>query len=170
MSMLYGVKNHARMNRVLKKYKNYTFCDCHLTEKQKKRQLQRRQKLQYYKIHDELTDFFQEHHLCLYGTERKIEFGELNGRVDCICKQKSTRNTLFILDWKFSTNRLNKLSFDYILQMNLYKYIMNKMDEFKKFDIQMFCCIFIDNIIHIFSCEVLDLLFIENFLSNTSFK
>lgn len=203
MSRLYGVKSHAALCKLLKKYKKNPFCACCFNKKSTKRRYQQHHNEKTTKIeaaarkpiarrstkheikyalnlssmnedfNSSLVSFLQQNHLSVYAVEKKIKFENLSGRVDCIFIENVNRRKLFIIDFKFMNSMPRELHMQYIIQLNLYRYIMKRMSEYMMFDFEMYCLIFSSynkNHINIIKCIQLPEDFVESLISRLSFK
>lgn len=172
MSRLYGVTLHAAMHRVLRTYKQLPFCDCC------RRSYNKKTKSILDRMHTdfniEMVQFLQKHHLSVVAMEKKIQIDGLLGRVDCIFKENVYNKKLYIIDWKFTKHLPAELCQEYRIQLNLYLYIMQRMQLFNAFDqFEMYCFIFSShdlNQLKIFKCEAMSQDFIENLISTTVFQ
>lgn len=190
MSQIYGIISHAKMCKLLKQYKKQPFCNCCSTRKQQqqykrrqreptkenknncRRRLQKQEQLKRMNtdFNDVLVQFLQKHHLCVYAIEKKVQIDGLRGRVDCIFLESVHKKTLYIIDWKFTKHLPAELNIQYKIQLNLYRYIMQRMEIYAIYDDILMYCIFVDNNrVKILKCDILHEDFIENLISLTNF-
>lgn len=159
MSRLYGVVSHAALRKTLKLYRNEPFCSC-CTAKQtntddvgvhadgktlKRRRRQRRKKKKREPppdLHTGLLAFLQQNHLAVFAIEEYIETVDVTGRIDCIFLRQTDKKTLFVVDWKFTKSIPDNLYMDYVLQLNLYRYMMKRLAKYAGYEIELYCLMF----------------------------
>lgn len=180
MSRLYGVLSHAVICKILKKHKN-PFCDCcgksnnnnvnsnvHVTCRYTDKSTMTLQE-----FNREIVQFLKDHHLSVYAVEKRIQIDGLSGRVDCIFRENLYKKTLYIIDWKFSKYIPYTLQMEYVIQLNLYMYIMKRIDVFSTYNFQLYCIIFSttgNNKIKIFKSMVLSEEFLKSLISVMNYK
>lgn len=173
MSLLNGVKSHAKLRQQLKTFNKVPFCECCCHRKVCKcTSITNKKRHTIQDLHVDIMEFMKMHHLSVYGIEKKISCMGLNGRVDGIFKANQTKNKLYLIEWKFCRYIPERLDITYIIQLNLYMYIMKQIKKYKKFHFDMYCFIFstTQNNIKIFKCINLPDEFIKNFITCTYFK
>lgn len=124
------------------------------------------------KFNKTLVNFLRDHHLSVYAVEKNIRIDNLGGRVDCIFLENRHHKTLYIVDWKFFRHVPNTLSMEYIIQLNLYMYMMKRLQEFSHFNFKLYCIIFsaLDpNKIKVFDAMILPEEFLQTLTSIASF-
>lgn len=194
MSQLYGIVSHSALCRLLRTHMSNPFCSCCATtppictenrEKKKQRGRTRKsaavvetKKTPWLKaktlseFNAELVQFLQNNHLSVYAIEKTVKIGGLCGRVDGIFRDNVNKRTLYVVDWKFSKNVPPSLPMEYVMQLNLYRYIMKRMTQYAKYDLQLYCFIFSahNNSMRVFKSLILPDEFIWNFISKTCFE
>lgn len=136
MPRLYGVISHAVMRKTLRKYRRDPFCNCCRLKKKTIRHSNDDAHI----LHRDLVQFLAKHHLSVLDLEVRLEIDQLRGRVDAIFMSNiGDGNTIYIIDWKFIKHIPTQLSFDYVMQLNLYKYIMQHMSKYCHYIIEMYC-------------------------------
>lgn len=185
MSQLYGIISHAALCSLLKTYNKTPFCDCALTpstqqtkttKKEKKHRRTRRkhaaqiaQNIMSQRLHDDLLAFMKFHHMFVHAVEKRVACEGLCGRVDCILQSHIDRKKMFIIDWKFTKCEQQLIHMDYVVQLNIYMYIMRRMAAYKNCTFTLYCFIFTEASRHvnIFRCQHLSDAFIQSLITKT---
>lgn len=183
MSCLNGIISHAAICGLLKTFNTHPFCNCHVMATpniQKRKTRDRRRKhavkiaknLMSHTINQEMLKFLKDNHLFVYAVEKRIEYDNIVGRIDCIFKSHLDKTQLYIIDWKFSRNIPNFIQMDYIIQLNIYMYIMKRINLYSKCTFKLYCFIFSTSgkRLKIFECNHLPEPFIDNLITKTIFK
>lgn len=156
-----GIKEHAIIRKLLKDHCSQSFCSCHGTTFPRVSE----------NISSKLVQFCADHHLAIFATEKSIIYQLISGRVDAIFKCQDQDDTYVIVDWKFPQNHQVSMSFDTILQLNLYRYILRNGNiegftpETKIFMYVVYNAT-IDTKIKIYQCNVLQESFIQSIIIN----
>lgn len=181
MSHLYGILSHSTLSKELRILKKKSFCNCCKTIDNDDDDNNNivYNSANFLSNNYMLLNFLSEHHLSVYEIEKKISTFDvdnvliINGRVDCIFKKNLYKNTLYICDWKFSKYIPEDLPIDYAIQLNLYKYIMKQMHQYKNYEIEMYCIIFSSitkNKLKIYKSIILTENFLKNLISRIKFS
>lgn len=169
MSRLYGVVSHAAMCKILKKYKNTSFCECCNCDLNNSIQFDKLTEMKK-DFHIEMVQFLQNNHLSVFVMEKKIYIPGLNGRIDCVFIENVHRKKLYIIDWKFTKNIPNELTVQHRIQLSLYAYIMKRMESFCMYEYETYCFFFSpDNQIKILNCKILEDDFVESLITRMCF-
>lgn len=148
MSTLYGIISHAALSKLLRRHQHKSFCECcadvvgnddddaviAVDDKQKNNLNSG--------LNKNLVEFLREHHLSVFAVEKHLRVDNLGGRVDCIFLENRHRKTLYIVDWKFFRHIPSTLPMEYVIQLNLYMYMMKRLNEFSNFNFKLYCVIF----------------------------
>lgn len=144
MSRLYGITEHAVLRKQLKQYRQIPFCSC-CRRRRQQQALSKQTTTDDTSIHSGLLQFLRQHHLSVLALEQRLAIDYVHGRVDGIlkCNNSEDRNTIFIVDWKFTRRHIPQiLPIEYVLQLNLYMYMMKQMPQYSHYKMKMFCMIF----------------------------
>ncbi len=168
MSRIYGVVSHATLRKQLKQFRRMAFCTCCRSRPRTEHNYD------YTCLNDDLVKFLSDNHLGVMAMEQPVAIDGVTGRVDCIFLRKSDKRTLFIVDWKFLSNIPADLPMDYVVQLNLYMYMMKRMKRFEKFDMTMWCLCFSSrptnkSTFKAFSVQPLPENFIRTLITKTNF-
>ncbi|WBR61441.1 exonuclease [Drosophila suzukii associated hytrosavirus 1] len=181
MSQLYGVVAHAALCRLLRTYKSKPFCSCctaptDVYPESKSRKRRRRvpppsQTLE--EFNADMLQFLQNHHLSVLDIEKSVQINGLRGRVDGIFIDSLNKRKLFIIDWKFSKYMYNNLLMEYVIQLNLYMYIMKRMSQYANFDYELYCFVISSSNnqkLKIFKVDILPEEFMANFITKSCYE
>lgn len=173
MSRLYGVTSHAILCRLLKAYKKRPFCRCCRRRRYRPSNQDNVELDVEAQLNTTLFTFLQENHLSVLDVEKKLNSEGLCGRVDCIFLQNTNdKKTIYIVDWKFTRNLSRTLAIDHVIQLNLYRYIMQRMPKYNNYDMQLYCIRFSSSqsgCLEISKSKLLPDTFIRNLITKTIF-
>lgn len=142
--------SHAAIRKLLQKHRRIPFCSC-CCRRRRDKQINKNQHSNngdydgnVTTLHSGLVQFLANHHLSVLRLEKQLKIdGVVHGRVDGIFRSNiGDKNTIYIVDWKFLSNIPQILTFDYILQLNLYLYIMKRLPKFCHYNMRMYCLVF----------------------------
>lgn len=191
MSRLYGVNSHAEICRILKTYNTRPFCECcrnkqqlhddatpeNSRKKKRKRRTVKKSTIDATKTMENFSEiileFLQSHHLSVHAVEKRIAYNGITGRVDCIFQDNMNPKKLFIVDWKFSNYIPLHIQMDYMIQLNIYMYILKRTRMYASYTFELYCFIVPSSSnskqTKIFKCNHLPDTFIENLITKTQF-
>lgn len=175
MSQLYGVRAHASISQQLMKYKRRPLCCCCCHRKRKCKcppdnteERLNKQIMLNYDFQEKMVEFIQQRHLSVFAIEHRVKINGICGRIDAIFRANYQRKKLYIVDWKFLRYMPEQIDITYIIQLNLYRYMLQQMAKYQNYELEIFCfCFTRYQTLKIFECTKLSKEFIESFITRT---